>query len=267
MTETAYLAPAGRLEHHYGPRVHLLTDVWSMSLTAWLSHPDVRAPRFHRLLEACFRRLLEAAAEQLPTEQVRLPTRMTAQHPDAAFAGRVISPTARIVIVDIARGGIVPSYVFQQQLLDLVEPDAVRIDHLYMQRVADVSGHIIGVNTSGSKLGGPVAGATVLIPDPMAATGSSLDDAVRTYKALPGGPPARIVACHLIVTPEYLKRITTTHPDVEIYALRVDRGLSSPEVLATVPGTRWDEERGLNDHDYIVPGAGGLGELINNAFV
>jgi uracil phosphoribosyltransferase len=52
-----------------------------------------------------------------------------------------------------------------------------------------------------------------------------------------------------------------------VYALRVDRGLSPPEVLATVPGTRWSEERGLDEHQYIVPGAGGVGEILNNAWV
>jgi hypothetical protein len=66
------------------------------------------------------------------------------------------------------------------------------------------------------------------------------------------------------VTPEFIRHVTTHLPDVRIYALRVDRGLSLPDVLATTPGTRWDEERGLDRKDCIVPGAGGLGELINN---
>ncbi|MEI8254618.1 MAG: hypothetical protein WCJ30_03005, partial [Deltaproteobacteria bacterium] len=41
----------------------------------------------------------------------------------------------------------------------------------------------------------------------------------------------------------------------------------SPDVLATVPGTHPDRERGLDDRQYIVPGAGGLGELLNNAWI
>jgi uracil phosphoribosyltransferase len=57
------------------------------------------------------------------------------------------------------------------------------------------------------------------------------------------------------------------HPDVIVYALRLDRGLSPVEVLTAVPGERWEEERGLNEHHYIVPGGGGLGEVINNAYV
>jgi uracil phosphoribosyltransferase len=72
---------------------------------------------------------------------------------------------------------------------------------------------------------------------------------------------------HLIVTPEYVRNVLRAHPDTLVYALRVDRGLSPPDVLATVPGTRWDEERGLDDHQYIVPGAGGIGEILNNAWV
>jgi hypothetical protein len=54
---------------------------------------------------------------------------------------------------------------------------------------------------------------------------------------------------------------------VIVYALRLDRGLSPAEVLETVPGERWSEEKGLTDHHYIVPGGGGLGEIMNNSFV
>jgi uracil phosphoribosyltransferase len=72
---------------------------------------------------------------------------------------------------------------------------------------------------------------------------------------------------HLIITPEYLRHVRARHPDVIVYALRLDRGLSPADVLATVPGERWADERGLTDHHYIVPGGGGLGEIINNSFV
>ncbi|HZY02215.1 MAG TPA: uracil phosphoribosyltransferase, partial [Anaeromyxobacteraceae bacterium] len=81
------------------------------------------------------------------------------------------------------------------------------------------------------------------------------------------GTPRKVITLNLIVTPEYLRAMTRRHPEVVIYALRLDRGLSAPEVLDTVPGTRWDEERGLDDHQYIVPGGGGFGEIMNNAFV
>jgi uracil phosphoribosyltransferase len=101
----------------------------------------------------------------------------------------------------------------------------------------------------------------------MGATGSTVTRVLEHYAAEVRGRPRAIIAVHCIVTPEYLKHVKTRHPEVVVYALRLDRGLSEPEILDTVPGTRWDEERGLNEHHYIVPGGGGFGEIINNSFV
>jgi uracil phosphoribosyltransferase len=101
----------------------------------------------------------------------------------------------------------------------------------------------------------------------MGATGSSMVSALSYYKTELEGTPAKCIAMHLIVTPEYIRRVHATHPDTVIYALRLDRGLSTPRALRAQPGTYWDEERGLNDLHYIVPGAGGVGEILNNAYV
>ncbi len=106
-----------------------------------------------------------------------------------------------------------------------------------------------------------------MFPDPMGATGSSLSEAISTYKKKVPGKPRNIINIHLIVTPEYLRRMTRDHPEVLIYAVRLDRGLSPSEIMHTIPGTRWDEERGLTEHQYIVPGGGGFGEIMNNAEV
>src|SRR5205807_8396311 len=118
-----------------------------------------------------------------------------------------------------------------------------------------------------SKIGGPVDGAVLLIPDPMGATGATISKVVEQYPIATYGKPLKVVAVHLIVTPEYLRHVQSKHPHVVVYALRLDRGLSSPDVLATVPGERWADEKGLTDHHYIVPGGGGLGEIMNNSFV
>ena len=72
---------------------------------------------------------------------------------------------------------------------------------------------------------------------------------------------------HLIVTPEYLKKILALPIDIQVFALRVDRGLSESHVLNSPLGLYWDQEKGLNSKQYIIPGAGGLGELLNNSFV
>jgi uracil phosphoribosyltransferase len=136
-----------------------------------------------------------------------------------------------------------------------------------MSRMLGANQEVVGAGIGGMKIGGDVDDAFLLFPDPMGATGGSLATAIDTYKKTVPGKLRKIVNIHLIVTPEYLKKMTAEHPDVVIYAIRLDRGLSAPEVLATVPGTRWDEERGLTDHQYIVPGGGGFGEIMNNAYV
>ena len=117
------------------------------------------------------------------------------------------------------------------------------------------------------RIGGGVEDATVLIPDPMAATGTSVSAVIDRYRKLPGGAPRAIATLHLIVTPEYITRIRNDHPEVHIFAVRLDRGLSGSEVLSSRPGSRWSEEVGLNSIQYIVPGAGGVGELLNNSWV
>jgi uracil phosphoribosyltransferase len=141
----------------------------------------------------------------------------------------------------------------------------VRLDHLFMARRADSAGHVVGVDLSGSKIGGSVEGAIMLLPDPMGATGSTTLRAVRHYREH-FGRPARIIAMPMIATPEYLRAVTRELEDVVVYTARIDRGLSPPDVLECLPGERWDEERGLDEHSYIVPGAGGMGEVLNNAW-
>ena len=97
--------------------------------------------------------------------------------------------------------------------------------------------------------------------------GSSIISAIDHYKSALDGTAAKLMTLHLMVTPEYVRNVTKAHPDVVIYALRLDRGLSSEAALDKPPGAKWDEERGLTDNHYIVPGAGGVGELLNNAWV
>src|SRR5262249_20441083 len=128
-------------------------------------------------------------------------------------------------------------------------------------------GKVTGVTMSGSKVAGDAAGAILMIPDPMGATGGSICAAIDLYKQPRMEPPRSVLLMNLIVTPQYLKKVTETHPDASVDAVRLDRGLSSPEILRCVPGERWGEENGLNEVQYIVPGGGGFGEIMNNAYV
>lgn len=135
-----------------------------------------------------------------------------------------------------------------------------------MARVTNDAGEVIGVKLSGEKIGGDVENATVLIPDPMGATGGSLDRAIQYYKDVVPGQARAYVALFLTVTPEAVRRLLSAHDDLFIIALRLDRGLSEPAVLEQLPGAS-PQEVGLTDKQYIVPGAGGVGEVLNNSFV
>jgi uracil phosphoribosyltransferase len=169
--------------------------------------------------------------------------------------------------VGIARAGTMPSQVVFELMNDVLDPALVRQDHLFMSRQTNEQGEVIGATWHDAKIGRDVGDRYVLFPDPMGATGSSMVSALTYYKTELEGAPAKCIAMHLIVTPEYIKRVHGAHPDAVIYALRLDRGLSSAKVLKEVPGALWAEERGLNDIHYIVPGAGGVGEILNNAWI
>ena len=80
---------------------------------------------------------------------------------------------------------------------------------------------------------------TVIIVDPMLATGGSAADAITMVKAK-GARSIRLMC--LVAAPEGVKRVQEAHPDVDIYCAALDEC--------------------LNDHAYIIPGLGDAGDRI-----
>ncbi|MBI5067558.1 MAG: uracil phosphoribosyltransferase [Deltaproteobacteria bacterium] len=256
------------IEHRYGPGIHILSNPFLLGHLATLCAKDTRQPVINNLVRLLYQDLLRTViAAEFPRRRISVPTRMIDSSPRAIFEGEVVDRDVRAVTVNIARAGAVPSQEAYDLLNETLDPALVRQDHIIMSRMLGSQQEVVGAGIGGMKIGGDVDGAFLLFPDPMGATGSSLATAIETYKKNVPGTARRIINIHLIVTPEYLRNMTRAHPDVLVYALRLDRGLSAPDVLDTVPGSRWDEERGLDDHQYIVPGGGGFGEIMNNAFV
>lgn len=269
--DIGYLAEGlvdGELVHRYGPRVHILADAYHLSLLARLSAEGTQQPDVNQLVTFLYRDLVATVLRrELPLTTVAVDTRMIAHTPLGVYRGVVVDPQTQVVCVDIARAGMLPAQVCFDALNHVLDPRRVRQDHLIMNRVTDDAGQVVGVRLFGEKTGGEVGGRIVMFPDPMGATGGSLLKAINFYKKLDGGLPAKVIAMNLIVTPEFIQNVLAHEPDAVIYAFRLDRGLSDPEIKKTVPGTFPERERGLNDHQYIVPGAGGLGEVINNVYV
>ena len=253
--------------HHYGSRVHVLADAWMHSALARIGSPSTTHTELIALVRAVYARLTQlSCGRELPTVETRVETRMREVHPEAGvWRGRVLDPTARVVVIDVIRGGIVPAQVCFEMLTGVLPIENLRLDHLSLSRTTDDGGRVKGVDLSASKVGGSIQGASVILPDPMGATGST---ALRALEHLieGHGRPARILLLPMICTPEFLRAVLERHEQLVVYTGRLDRGLSDPDVLATLPGTHWDRERGLDERGYVVPGAGGIGEVLNNSW-
>ena len=89
------------------------------------------------------------------------------------------------------------------------------------------------------KLPEPIEQRTILVVDPMLATGGSGSDAIKMIKEH-GGKKIKFMC--IIAAPEGLKRLHEDHPDVQIYVGALDRE--------------------LNENAYICPGLGDAGDRI-----
>lgn len=257
----------GYLEHLYGANYNILDDKFLNSHLANLCKEKTKQPLINDLVAKLYEFLIkEVITQEFPSKQEMVRTRMADSDARGFWQGEIIETETPAVVVDIARAGTLPGETCYKVLNQTLNPDLVRQDHLYMARKTNAQGQVVGVTWTGSKVGGSIDGAMVLIPDPMGATGGSISKAVSFYKQEIEGTARKFISLNLIVTPEFLNRMKTDHPELIVYALRLDRGASSAEALAELPGTLWSQESGLTEHQYIIPGAGGLGELMNNSY-
>lgn len=257
-----------KIEHSYGSQVHILNNTYLNGLLAKLCAPETFQPEINHLVETLYGHLLTTVMnEQFPKETVEALTRMKDLHPDKQLRFERLQPHQKVISVNIARAGTYPSHVCFNALHYAIHHSCLRQDHIFAARAVDGQNKVTGAEIGATKIGGDKEASIVLFPDPMGATGNTLLAALDYYKKSVAGQARKMIALHLIVTPEYLKKVLTHHPDVQVYALRLDRGLSSEAVLKAPPGKLWDQEKGLNDKGYIVPGGGGFGEIMNNSFV
>lgn len=255
------------LNHAYGPSVHILADPYLLTRLAVLCQESTHQPAINTTISDLYGHMIATVvAQEFPLVVKQYRTRMAETSPFGTWTGEVIETATKAVTVDILRAGCLPSQVCFDFLNKTLEPGLVRQDHVVMSRQTDAEGHVVGAHLGASKIGGDVDNAIVLFPDPMGATGGSLCEVIHHYKTQVSGQAKKYIAIHLIVTPEYIRHIKIEHPDVIVYALRLDRGASPADVLKTTPGSNWPRETGLTDKQYIVPGGGGFGEIMNNSY-
>ncbi len=162
------------------------------------------------------------ALEDLPMEDIEVET------PIEKCKSPVISGR-KLAIVPILRAGLgmVPG------LLALT-PTA-KVGHIGMYR--DEETHL--PHEYFCKLPSPIEERTIVVTDPMLATGGSASDAVTLIKQHGG---KRIKFLSIIAAPEGVEKFHRDHPDVELYIGHLDRC--------------------LNDAAYICPGLGDAGDRI-----
>lgn len=254
--------------HHYGPNFTLVQNTFLQTLLTELCQPETTQPQINRLIKKLYTGLVEVAANSVfSKESIQVDTRMTQTHPKNKLTAEVFSKNANVVSVNLARAGTFPSHICYDLLHSIFPANQIRQDHIFAARMTNNAQQVTGTHLGSYKIGGGVDNAYVLFPDPMGATGGTLTSAIDYYETQIEGRARAYIALHLIVTPEYLKRVLNHKSQVKVFALRVDRGLSPDPVLQSPLGLYWDQEKGLNDMQYIVPGAGGLGELLNNSYV
>lgn len=85
------------------------------------------------------------------------------------------------------------------------------------------------------------AGKTVLLVDPMVATGGSMMDAIELIKSR---NPLKIITLNIIGSPEGLEKVSSAYPDVDIYIAQIDEKLNGDKFI--LPGLGDAGDRSYN---------------------
>jgi len=182
--------------------------------------------KFRELVSELTLLLTYEATRSLPTREIEIATPL-ASCKAATLEG------LRIVIAPILRAGL----GMVQGMLDLIPTASVA--HIGMYR----DERTLEPRVYYQSMPREMEGAMIFIVDPMLATAGSMTAAVALIKK---ANPARITVLSLIAAPEGVARMTTAHPDVDIYAASLDSH--------------------LNERAYIVPGLGDAGDRLFASF-
>ncbi len=177
---------------------------------------------FRKLVEEIAMLMGYEALRDLPTEDVKIKT------PIEECLTPMISGK-KLAVVPILRAGL----GMVNGILALV-PTA-KVGHIGLYRDPDTH----EPHEYYCKLPAPIEQRTIVVVDPMLATGGSGSDAVSMIKQH-GGKSIKFMS--IIAAPEGLERLHKDHPDIQIYVGHLDRC--------------------LNEHAYICPGLGDAGDRI-----
>lgn len=203
-------------------RVHIMDHPLVHHKIDYIRRKEVGTKEFREIIEEISMLMCYEATRGLKLADVEIETpicKMTGKE----LAGR------KLAVVPILRAGL----GMVSGILALV-PSA-KVGHIGMYR--DEETH--EPQEYYCKLPDPIAERTIVVCDPMLATGGSAIDAINQIKKH-GGKNIKFMC--IIAAPEGLERLHREHPDIQIYVGSLDRQ--------------------LNENAYICPGLGDAGDRI-----
>ena len=178
---------------------------------------------FRQLLEEISMLMTYEITRDFPLKDVEIET------PMGKCTGKQLAASRKVCVVPILRAGL----GLQSGVVNMI-PTA-KVGHIGLYRHPETLKPVEYY----CKMPSDIAERTMLVVDPMLATGGSASAAITMLKEK--GAKNLILMC-LVAAPEGVQVINEDHPDVPVYVAAVDDH--------------------LNDHGYIVPGLGDAGDRI-----
>ncbi len=201
--------------------VHVLQHPLAAHFLTHLRDHTTKPPLFRLLTKRLTVLLALEATRDLATQP------RVVQTPLEEFTGQVLAEP--IIAVPILRAG-----------LGMLDPIVETFPDVSVGYIGLVRDHATAVASSYyAKLPPKMAGRTVLVLDPMLATGGSAAQAIMTIKEASAG---RVLMLSVVAAPQGVQHLNAIHPDVNIYTAGLDRD--------------------LNDLKYILPGLGDFGDRL-----
>ena len=209
-------------ENNFGPNVHIMDHPLVAHKLTIMRDKNTSVKDFRELVSEIGMLITYEATRDLP---------MTTKHIETPIC-EMDAPTLagkKFAVVPILRAGL----GMVEGILALV-PSA-KIGHIGLYRDEET----FEPHEYYCKLPSPIEERTIVVCDPMLATGGSAIDAITMIKKH-GGRNIKFMC--IIAAPEGVKALHEAHPDVQIYIGHLDRC--------------------LNEHAYICPGLGDAGDRI-----
>ena len=202
--------------------VYIMTHPLIQHKISMLRDQNTGTNEFRKLVEEIGTLMCYEALRDLPTEDVEVTTPIeTCRTP--MISGK------KLAVIPVLRAGL-----GMVSGIEALVPTA-KVGHIGLYRDPETHKPVEYY----CKLPAPIEQRTILVVDPMLATGGSGSDAVTQIKAH-GGVHIKFMC--IIAAPEGLKKLHEDHPDIQIYVGHLDRC--------------------LNENAYICPGLGDAGDRI-----